>query len=199
MCCFLQTEGAEINSTSIVLDPLQVASLVIIPFVIGACSSWLVAQYYYKKAKSDAFNLQWATRLDWLETMYKGFLVAVYNHGKLVPLYATLWWECTTREGKNMGSTFDGPDLFNFFNSRTPSCLIAMYYCDKPQRDATFGLTDYGKDCARYLMESEIEEAQLLECDLSHSVKLFEQYGRVRGMKSDGVVFNLVKYSIENI
>jgi hypothetical protein len=176
-----------VNSTGILLDPMQVATLVVIPFMVGALSSWMVAHLYYKKAKLDAINQRWAARLDWLEVIYKGILVAVYNYGKPIPLYAELWCDGTARGGEGLAGTFSSPYLFNLIDSHTPHCLLAIYFSDRPAQDATFILTDYGKDCAKYLKEQEIEAAQIFEikCDPSLSMELFKQYGSVHGVSTE--------------
>jgi hypothetical protein len=150
---------------------------VVVPFIVGVLSSWLVAFLYYKKSREDASNQQWSSRLDWLEKEYKAFIVAVFNLGEPMPLYTKLLWTGIAIGGKSFGTLIiDGPDIFKHINSRTPYILMKVRHLDKPIEETMFWLTDYGKDCAKYLIEHEIESAQLEKIGSSHS-ELLEQYG----------------------
>lgn len=151
---------------------------IIISFLLGALSSWLVTHIYYRKYKADALvdakKNTIAQRLDWADWSHKLLIVAIINNKEPIPLYSYINWSGKFKDGETKSIGSNGCIMFNSLriHNITMTHIIGSDY-----QNAKFGLNERGIECAEYLKNYEVEYASFDPIDSSNAQSLFSHYG----------------------
>ena len=150
---------------------------ILIPLILGALISWVLCHYYYKRSRRDVEFDRIAQRLDWADPYHKAFLVAAYDYGGYVPLYALINWTGKMKNGTEAGGSSTGCVMYRALRSGDKRILAATRINNAPPQEIKFQLTKRGIECAKYLQEEEVDYAHFDVVNTIGAEVLFNQCG----------------------